>query len=53
MLTSLAATDIVVIMGLAMGFHARRKEPEGVAFNAVLLILAVVVMWGRFGPHAF
>ncbi|MFD7608121.1 DoxX family protein [Streptomyces mirabilis] len=52
-LTPLAATGIAVIMGLAMGFHARRKERQGIAFNAVLLILAAVVMWGRFGPHAF
>ncbi|WP_329535230.1 DoxX family protein [Streptomyces sp. NBC_01450] len=51
-LTSLAATGIVVIMVLAMGFHARRKEPSGIAFNAVLLIVAAIVMWGRFGPHA-
>ncbi|UUU19194.1 DoxX family protein [Streptomyces sp. DSM 40750] len=52
-LTPLAATGIAVIVGLAMGFHARRKEPQGIAFNAVLLTLAAVVMWGRFGPHAF
>lgn len=52
-LTPLAATGLAVIMVLAAGFHARRKEPAAIAFNAVLLILAAVVMWGRFGPHAF
>ncbi len=51
-LTPLAATGLAVIMVLAMGLHARRKEPAAIAFNAVLLILAAVVMWGRFGPHA-
>ncbi|SQD97395.1 MULTISPECIES: DoxX family protein [unclassified Parafrankia] len=51
-LTPLAATGLAVIMVLAMGLHARRKEPAAIAFNAVLLILTAVVMWGRFGPHA-
>lgn len=36
-----------------MGFHARRKEPSSIAFNAVLFIPAAIVMWGRFGPQAF
>lgn len=52
-LTPLAATGLGVIMVLAMALHARRKEPGAIAFNAVLLILAAVVMWGRFGPYAF
>ncbi|WP_128434877.1 DoxX family protein [Streptomyces cyaneus] len=52
-LTPLAATGLAVLMALAMGFHARRKEAAGVAVTAVLLLLAAVVMWGRFGPHAF
>lgn len=33
--------------------HARRKETPAIAVNAVLLILAAVVGWGRFGPHSF
>ncbi|MFJ9908317.1 hypothetical protein ACIRVK_36570 [Streptomyces sp. NPDC101152] len=33
--------------------HARRKEPGAIAFNAVLLILAALVAWGRFGPYSF
>ncbi|WP_217570101.1 DoxX family protein [Streptomyces sp. GbtcB7] len=52
-LTPLAATGIAVIMVLAMGFHARLKKPSGIAFNAILLIPAAIVMWGRFGPRAF
>ncbi|MEU9286515.1 hypothetical protein AB0D57_17785 [Streptomyces sp. NPDC048275] len=31
----------------------RRKESGAIAFNMVLLALAVVVAWGRFGPYAF
>ncbi|MFF9777514.1 DoxX family protein [Streptomyces sp. NPDC013978] len=52
-LTPLAATGLAVIMVLAMGLHARRKEPQAIGFNAILLIVAAVIMWGRFGPHSF
>lgn len=51
-LTPLAATGLVVVMALAMVTHARRKEPSAIGFNAVLLILAAVVAWGRFGPYS-
>lgn len=51
-LTPLAAIGIVVIMVLAIGVHARHKEPAGIATNVVLLLLAAVVAWGRFGPYA-
>ncbi|MGX1675574.1 DoxX family protein [Streptomyces sp. NPDC055400] len=52
-LTPLAATGLAVVMVLAAITHARRKEPSAIAFNTVLLILAVVVAWGRFGPYSF
>ncbi|GGT56866.1 DoxX family protein [Streptomyces purpureus] len=52
-LTALAATGLAVIMIPAMGLHARRKEPKAIGFNAILLIVAAVIMWGRFGPYAF
>ncbi|CAM5606238.1 Membrane protein OS=Streptomyces antimycoticus OX=68175 GN=SANT12839_092690 PE=4 SV=1 [Streptomyces antimycoticus] len=52
-LTPLAATGLVVVMVLAAITHARRKEPGAIAFNAVLLVLAALVAWGRFGPSAF
>ncbi|SRR6266545_2644453 len=51
-LTPLAATGLAVTMLLAAATHARRKEPQGIAFAAVLLILAAVVAWGRFGPYS-
>ena len=52
-LTPLAATGLAITMVLAAITHARRKEPSAIAFNAVLLILAAIVAWGRFGPYAF
>jgi uncharacterized membrane protein len=51
-LTPLAATGIAVIMLLAALVHTRRKEPSGVATTVVLLVLAAIVAWGRFGPYA-
>lgn len=50
-LTPLAAGLVIVMIG-AMITHARRKEPQAIAFNVVLLILAAVVAWGRFGPYS-
>jgi uncharacterized membrane protein len=52
-LTPLAACGLALIMVLAAGFHARRKEPSAIATNVLLLALAVIVVWGRFGPDAF
>jgi hypothetical protein len=39
-------------MAGAAAVHARRKEAPQVVVNAVLLALAVVVAWGRFGPYS-
>lgn len=33
--------------------HARLKEGRDVVENVVLLVLAAVVTWGRFGPYPF
>lgn len=52
-LTPLAATGLAVVMVLAMNTHRRRNEPGAIAFNAAILVVAVVVAWGRFGPYAF
>mgnify|MGYP000427210283 CR=1 FL=1 len=51
-LTPIAATGLAVVMVLAVFTHLRRKEYGAIAFNAVLLILCVIVAWGRFGPYA-
>ena len=52
-LVPLAATGLAVVMVGAIVVHARRKEPQMVVANVVLLVLAAVVAWGRFGPYAF
>ncbi|MBU2670348.1 DoxX family protein [Actinoplanes bogorensis] len=52
-LVPLAATGLVIIMVGAIVVHARRKENQPLIANVVLLILAAVVAWGRFGPYAF
>jgi uncharacterized membrane protein YphA (DoxX/SURF4 family) len=52
-LTPLAASGLVMVMLLAAITHVRRKEPGAIAINAVLLILAALVAWGRFGPYGF
>ncbi|MGN9846170.1 DoxX family protein [Nonomuraea sp. H19] len=52
-LTPLAAAGLVVVMIGAAITHARRKEYQGIVINAVLLVLAAVVAWGRFGPYSF
>lgn len=46
-LTPIAAACLALVMVLAMGLHVRRKEPQAIAFNALLLIAAIVIAWGR------
>ena len=50
-LVPLAATGLAVVMIGAMITHARRRESQMITVNLVLLVLAAVVMWGRFGPY--
>ena len=52
-LVPLAALGLVLLMVGAAVTHARRREVPMIAINAVLLVLAVVVAWGRFGPYSF
>ncbi len=52
-LVPLAATGLVIIMIGAVIVHARRKENPMVIGNVVLLVLAAIVAWGRFGPYSF
>jgi uncharacterized membrane protein YphA (DoxX/SURF4 family) len=52
-LTPIAAVGVALLMIGAAVVHGRRKEYPQVVFNIVLLALAVVVAWGRFGPYAF
>jgi hypothetical protein len=52
-LTPLAAVGLILVMIGATITHLRRGELPNVAVNIVLLILAAVVAWGRFGPYPF
>ncbi|MGW1061533.1 DoxX family protein [Micromonospora rubida] len=52
-LTPLAAVGAAIVMAGAVVVHARAKEHPGTAFTALLLVAALVVAWGRFGPYAF
>jgi uncharacterized membrane protein YphA (DoxX/SURF4 family) len=52
-LLPLAAVGLVVLMAGAAITHARHKEFPMIAINLVLLVLAAVVVWGRFGPYSF
>ncbi|WFE97979.1 DoxX family protein [Micromonospora sp. WMMD987] len=50
-LTPLAAVGLVIVMAGAVVVHARAKEHPGTALTAVLLVVAAIVAWGRFGPY--
>ena len=52
-LVPLAAAGLALAMAGAAVVHARRKENQMIGVNAVLLLLAAVVAWGRFGSYAF
>jgi hypothetical protein len=52
-LVPIAATGLAIIMAGAVVVHARRKEYPAMVPSAVLLVLAVIVAWGRFGPYSF
>jgi hypothetical protein len=52
-LVPLAAVGLIVVMLGAAVVHTRRHELSNVAITIVLLILAAVVAWGRFGPYSF
>jgi uncharacterized membrane protein YphA (DoxX/SURF4 family) len=49
----LAATGLGLMMVGAGITHARRREFPLIAVNTVMLAVAAVVAWGRFGPHSF
>lgn len=52
-LVPLAASGLAIIMIGAIITHARRKEPQPIVINTVVLILALVVAIFRFGPNSF
>ena len=46
-LTPLAAASLVVLMVFAIAFHLRRGERPNIALNAILLVLAAFIAYGR------
>jgi uncharacterized membrane protein YphA (DoxX/SURF4 family) len=48
----LAALGLVLLMIGAAITHGRRKEYPFVAGNVVLLVLALIVAWTRFGSYS-
>jgi uncharacterized membrane protein YphA (DoxX/SURF4 family) len=53
LLVPLAAAALAALMTGAAITHARRRESQMIGINAVLLVLAAIVAWGRFGPYSF
>jgi len=51
-LVPIAAVGLAVLMIGAAGTHRRRGELPMIGINAVLLLLAAVVAWARFGPYS-
>lgn len=49
----LAALGLAIMMAGAAIVHLRRGEPAMIVPNIALCALAVVVVWGRFGPYSF
>ncbi len=52
-LAPLAAAGLVVLMIGAAVFHFPRREFPNIGLNAVLGVLAAIIVWGRFGPYHF
>lgn len=46
-LSAVAASMLALMMLLAIGLNARRKDTDAIAPNVLLLILALVVFYGR------
>ncbi|MFH8387402.1 DoxX family protein [Kitasatospora sp. NPDC018058] len=52
-LVPLAALGLALAMAGAAVVHVRRGEAQMITVNVVLLALAAVEVWGRFGPYSF
>lgn len=51
-LVPLAAIGIGLTMLGAIVVHARRGEWQNVAVNVGIIVLAAIIIWGRFGPES-
>jgi len=50
-LVPIAASALAVEQAGAIAVHVRRKEPQAIVANVVLIALALFVAWGRFGDY--
>ena len=50
-LVPIAASGLAVAQVGAIVVHVRRKEPQFIIGNLVLIALALFVAWGRFGDY--
>jgi hypothetical protein len=50
--TPLAAVGMVLMMSGASIVHVRRRERFETGVTLVVLVVAVAVAWGRFGPYS-
>jgi uncharacterized membrane protein YphA (DoxX/SURF4 family) len=50
-LTALSAAGLVIVMMGALVVHLRRREPQSIAVNVVLALLAAAIVWGQTGPY--
>jgi MYXO-CTERM domain-containing protein len=51
-LVPIAAVGLALLMVGAAATHRRRGELPMIGINTVLLVLALVVAWARFGPYS-
>ena len=52
-LVPLAAVGLVLLMVGAIIAQLRRHEAQAIVVNLAVIVLAVLVAWGRFGPQSF
>lgn len=48
MLTVLASAGLAIIMFLAIPFHVSRGEAQMIGVNALFMLIALFVVWGRW-----
>ncbi len=48
MLTVLASAGLAIIMFLAIPFHVSRGETQMIGVNALFMLIALFVVWGRW-----
>lgn len=50
-LVPVAAAGLGIVFALAAIVHIRRSEPQALLDKAVVIALAIFIVWGRFGDY--